>query len=52
MHTKKFEIWVGAFMLVALAAVVFLCLKVANVSAISNEPTYRLYATFDNIGGL
>lgn len=52
MHTKKFEIWVGAFMLLALAAVVFLCLKVANVSAISSEPTYRLYATFDNIGGL
>lgn len=52
MNTKKFEIWVGAFMLVALAAVVFLCLKVANVNAVSSEPTYRLYANFDNIGGL
>ncbi|MBV4412984.1 outer membrane lipid asymmetry maintenance protein MlaD [Enterobacteriaceae bacterium YMB-R22] len=52
MHTKKNEIWVGAFMLAALLAIIFLCLKVANVSAISSEPTYRLYATFDNIGGL
>ena len=52
MQTKKIEIWVGAFLLIALASIVFLCLKVANVSALSSEPTYRLYATFDNIGGL
>ncbi|WP_435947040.1 outer membrane lipid asymmetry maintenance protein MlaD [Dryocola sp. BD586] len=52
MQTKKFEIWVGAFLLVALIAVVFLCLKVANVTSLRSEPTYRVYATFDNIGGL
>lgn len=39
-------------MLIALCAVVFLCLQVANVKSIGNEPTYRIYATFDNIGGL
>lgn len=52
MQTKKFEIWVGAFLLIALAAALFICLRVANVTSLHNEPTYRLYATFDNIGGL
>ncbi|HAZ54678.1 MAG TPA: outer membrane lipid asymmetry maintenance protein MlaD [Franconibacter helveticus] len=52
MQTKKFEIWVGAFMLVALLAGLFLFLKVANVTSMRTEPTYQLYATFDNIGGL
>lgn len=52
MQTKKFEIWVGAFLLVALVAIIFLCLKVANVTSLRSEPTYRIYATFDNIGGL
>ncbi|AHG19761.1 phospholipid ABC transporter substrate-binding protein [Chania multitudinisentens RB-25] len=52
MQTKKNEIWVGAFMLIALCAVIFLCLQVANIRSIGNEPTYRIYATFDNIGGL
>lgn len=52
MQTKKSEIWVGAFMLIALCAIIFLCLQVANIKSIGNEPTYRIYATFDNIGGL
>jgi phospholipid/cholesterol/gamma-HCH transport system substrate-binding protein len=52
MQTKKSEIWVGAFMLIALCAILFLCLKVANVSSLGSEQTYRVYATFDNIGGL
>lgn len=39
-------------MLIALCAAVFLCLQVANVKSLGNEPTYRLYATFDNVGGL
>ncbi|MFI8417957.1 outer membrane lipid asymmetry maintenance protein MlaD [Serratia sp. NPDC078593] len=52
MQTKKSEIWVGAFMLIALCAIIFICLQVANVKSIGSEPTYRIYATFDNIGGL
>ncbi|BDH44444.1 outer membrane lipid asymmetry maintenance protein MlaD [Salmonella enterica subsp. enterica serovar Choleraesuis] len=52
MQTKKTEIWVGVFVLIALIAVIFLCLKVANVTSMRSEATYRLYATFDNIGGL
>lgn len=52
MQTKKTEIWVGVFVLVALIAAIFLCLKVANVTSIRSEATYRLYASFDNVGGL
>ncbi len=40
------------FLLVALLAALFVCLKAANVTSLRTEPTYRLYATFDNIGGL
>ncbi|QTF10285.1 outer membrane lipid asymmetry maintenance protein MlaD [Brenneria izadpanahii] len=52
MQTKKNEIWVGVFMLIALFAIIFLCLRVADLKSIGSESTYRLYATFDNIGGL
>lgn len=52
MQTKKSEILVGAFLLLALAAALFLCLRVADLKSLGNEPTWRLYATFDNIGGL
>src|SRR5476649_168583 len=52
MQTKKSEIWVGAFMIIALIAVVFLCLKVADIRSIGSDPTYRISADFDNIGGL
>lgn len=52
MQTKKLEVWVGAFLLVAIIAIVFVCLKVANITSLRSEPTYKIYATFDNIGGL
>ncbi|MFC0142077.1 outer membrane lipid asymmetry maintenance protein MlaD [Erwinia mallotivora] len=52
MQTKKSEIWVGAFLILALCAALFLCLRVANLKLSGSEPTWRLYATFDNIGGL
>ncbi len=49
---KKSEIWVGLFLLLALLAGLFICLKAADVASMRTEPTYRVYATFDNIGGL
>ncbi|MBV8042254.1 outer membrane lipid asymmetry maintenance protein MlaD [Pluralibacter sp.] len=52
MQTKKSEIWVGAFLLAALLAALFICLKAADLTSLHTEPTYRVYATFDNIGGL
>ncbi|MGX3065878.1 outer membrane lipid asymmetry maintenance protein MlaD [Ursidibacter arcticus] len=48
----KYEFGVGLFVLLALGALVFLGLRVANVQGFSSEKTYTLYATFDNIGGL
>lgn len=45
MQTKKNEIWVGIFLLAALLAALFVCLKAANVTSIRTEPTYTLYAT-------
>ncbi|MBB1202519.1 outer membrane lipid asymmetry maintenance protein MlaD [Enterobacteriaceae bacterium 89] len=52
MQTKKSEIWVGVFLLVAFLAALFICLKAADVTSLRTEPTYQVYATFDNIGGL
>lgn len=39
-------------MLIAICAVLFICLKVADIQSIGSDPTYRIYADFDNIGGL
>ncbi|MDR3430612.1 MAG: outer membrane lipid asymmetry maintenance protein MlaD [Rouxiella aceris] len=52
MQNKKSEIWVGIFMLIALCAALFICLKVADIRSLGSDPTYRIYANFDNIGGL
>ncbi|WP_367680346.1 outer membrane lipid asymmetry maintenance protein MlaD [Candidatus Fukatsuia anoeciicola] len=52
MQTKKSEIGVGLFIFFALVAIIFICLKVAGIKLISNQTTYRIYATFDNIGNL
>lgn len=38
--------------MLALCAIIFLCLRVADLKSLGNEPTWKLYATFDNIGGL
>ena len=52
MQSKKTEMWVGLFMLIVLGSVIFMCLRVADLSSLSSQPTYRVSATFDNIGGL
>lgn len=52
MQTKKSEIWVGLFMLTTFFGMIFFCLKMANINFICSEPTYRIYASFDNICGL
>lgn len=52
MQSKKSEIWVGAFMLMALAAILFICVRVADLQSLGTQPTWQLYADFDNIGGL
>lgn len=52
MQSKKTEIWVGLFMLIVLCSVVFICLRVADLSSLNKHSTYQLNAIFDNVGGL
>lgn len=52
MRIRSLEIGVGAFLLAGLAALVFLVLNVSGLRATTGEDTYRLYARFDQIGGL
>ncbi len=53
MSKKGIEIWVGLFVLLGLAGIVFLALKAANLGSFTaGSGTYTLYAKFDNIGGL
>ena len=53
MHRSSLDLWVGFFVLAGLAALIFLSIKVANLgSAFSNTSSYRVQASFDNIGGL
>lgn len=52
MNKKGIETLVGLFVLLGIAALVFLSLKAANLSSFSGGETYTLTAKFDNIGGL
>jgi phospholipid/cholesterol/gamma-HCH transport system substrate-binding protein len=52
MERSKSDVWVGLFVLLGAAAIVFLALQSANLLSISFQPTYRVVAKFDNIGGL
>jgi len=46
------DLWVGIFVTIGIAAIVFLALRVGNLTTITATPGYRLEAKFDNIGGL
>ena len=52
MSRKLIDLWVGFFVLIGFAAVLFLALRVGNVSSANFAETYQLTAKFDNIGGL
>ncbi|MES2787214.1 MAG: outer membrane lipid asymmetry maintenance protein MlaD, partial [Pseudomonadota bacterium] len=52
MQKSKSDIWVGLFVLIGAAALIFLALQSANLLSLSFQPTYRVSAKFDNIGGL
>jgi len=52
MKRQTLDLWVGLFVLMGLAALVFLALKVANLSSFGTGDTYSVRANFDNIGGL
>lgn len=50
--SRKIEIMVGFFMIIAICSILFLCFRVTDVSTFSQNSTYRVYAVFDNVGGL
>lgn len=52
MQRTKLDVWVGLFVLLGGAAILFLALKSANLLTWSLAPGYSLSAKFDNIGGL
>ena len=52
MQRSKNDVWVGLFVLIGGAAIVFLALQAANLLNLSFQSTYRVEARFDNIGGL
>ncbi|AAQ58125.1 outer membrane lipid asymmetry maintenance protein MlaD [Chromobacterium violaceum] len=52
MKRSTIDLWVGIFVALGIAAVVFLSLKVANLTPQSASQTYVVYADFDNVGGL
>lgn len=52
MERSRNDVWVGLFVLIGAAALVFLALQSANLLSLSFQPTYKVVAKFDNIGGL
>jgi phospholipid/cholesterol/gamma-HCH transport system substrate-binding protein len=52
MQRKSLDVWVGLFVLLGAAALMFLALKAGNMSSLTFEKTYPVITTFDNIGGL
>ena len=52
MHRKSVDVWVGLFVLLGLAALLFLALRAGNMSTLSFGQTYLITGKFDNIGGL
>ena len=52
MEPSKNDVWVGLFVVLGLAALLFLALRAANLLSLNFAPGYRIEARFDNIGGL
>lgn len=52
MSRSVLDLWVGIFVAIGIAALLFLALKVGNLSSAHIGETYELKAKFDNIGGL
>ncbi len=52
MQRSKNDVWVGLFVLIGAAALLFLALQSANLLNLNFQSTYKVTARFDNIGGL
>ena len=52
MDKRSTDVWVGLFVLIGAAALLFLALKAGNLLSLNFGPSYDVIARFDNIGGL
>lgn len=52
MSRTSLDLWVGVFVAMGMAALLFLALKVGNLSSAQTAKGYSVTARFDNIGGL
>ncbi len=52
MQSSRYDAWVGLFVLIGGAALLFLALKAGNLLSLNFDATYQVSARFDNIGGL
>ncbi len=52
MNRTTLDLWVGFFVALGVAALVFLALKVGNLGGSSFSDAYQVTADFDNIGSL
>ena len=52
MQKWRHDVWVGLFVMIGGAAVLFLALKAGNLLSLNFSDTYQVSAMFDNIGGL
>ena len=52
MNRRALDIWVGFFVALGFAAILFLALKVASSATLAAADGYEVKGKFDNIGGL
>jgi phospholipid/cholesterol/gamma-HCH transport system substrate-binding protein len=52
MNRSMIDQWVGVFVAVGFAALLFLALKVGNLATFSTDQPYQVHAKFANIAGL
>ncbi|MDP2877986.1 MAG: outer membrane lipid asymmetry maintenance protein MlaD [Sulfuricella sp.] len=52
MERTTLDLWVGAFVVGGLIALLILAFKVGNLSGYDGSEIYQVYGEFDNIGGL
>ena len=52
MNRSTIDLWVGVFVVLGFAGLLFLSMKVGNLASFSTNETYQVQARFANIGGL
>lgn len=52
MSRTTLDLWVGIFVVIGIGALLFLALRVGNVSSVDLSDAYVVRGQFDNIGGL